>query len=72
MSENQKMVLLTGLWRSQTKDGSQMLSGNLSRSSRIVILVNKQKHKDKTGDEKKPDYLVFLATNDKPKEPDAF
>jgi hypothetical protein len=67
-SENSKMVLLTGLWKSQTKDGGYMLSGNLSKTSRIVVLVNKQKHKDKPEDAKKPDYLVFMATNDKPKE----
>jgi len=63
-SENSKMVLLTGLWKSQTKDGGYMLSGNLSKTSRIVVLVNKQKHKDKPEDAKKPDYLVFTASND--------
>lgn len=64
MSENSKMVLLTGLWKTKTKDQTTMLSGNLTRSSRIVILPNKQKQAGKAEDAKKPDFLVFLANND--------
>jgi hypothetical protein len=64
MSENSKMVLLTGLWKSKTKDQATMLSGNLTRSSRFVILPNKAKQAGKAGDEKKPDFLIFLAAND--------
>jgi hypothetical protein len=64
MAENSKMVLLTGLWKSKTRDGGFMLSGNLSKSARIVVLVNKQKQQGRAGDEKKPDYLIFTASND--------
>jgi hypothetical protein len=72
MAENSKMVLLTGLWKTKTRDQQTMLSGNLTRSSRLVILPNKQKQPGKAGDEKKPDFLVFLATNDPtPKSPDS-
>jgi len=74
MSEekNSKMVLLTGLWVGATHDGTRMLSGNLTRSSRVVILPNKQKRKDNEADAKKPDYLVFVASNDPaPSKPDS-
>jgi hypothetical protein len=72
MAENSKMVLLTGLWKTKTRDQQTMLSGNLTRSARIVILPNKQKQAANPDDEKKPDFLVFLATNDqKPKSSDS-
>jgi hypothetical protein len=64
MPENSKMVLLTGLWKTKTRDQQTMLSGNLTRSSRLVILPNKQKQAGKADDQKKPDFLVFLAIND--------
>ena len=40
------MIRLTGLWESTTKDGQQMLSGNLG-NARLVILPNKFKKTDK-------------------------
>ena len=63
-NSDQKMILLTGLWKSTSKSGAIMLSGNLSHSSRIVILQNKASgQQTNESDRKKPDYLAFLAPN---------
>ena len=48
---------LTGLFERKTKDGETYLAGNLSRSSRLVILRNRYK---RGGTD--PDYYVFLAS----------
>ena len=64
MSEGSKMVLLTGLWKSQNRNGETMLSGNISKSARFVVLPNKAKNSKNESDSKKPDYLIFMAANE--------
>ncbi len=54
------LVRLTGLWKTQTKNGEVMLTGGLSPSSKLVILVNT--HKQKASD---PDYIAFMAPAEK-------
>ena len=63
MSENSQMVLIGGLWSNTTRSGEKMLSGNLTKSSRVVILKNKKKQPGEA-DSRKPDFLLFLAPND--------
>ena len=57
------LVRLTGLWKSESKSGSQYLSGSISASSKLLILPNQRKEKDSD-----PDYIAFMAPNEK-KEP---
>jgi hypothetical protein len=54
------MIPLTGLWKGKTNNGEPMMSGNLSYSTRIVILKNKYKKKDND-----PDYQIFIAKKEK-------
>lgn len=51
------MIRLTGLWKSEKKDGSgTYLAGSLSPSSRLLILPNKKKAK-----EAEPDFIAYLS-----------
>lgn len=54
------LIRITGLWRSQTKAGETMLSGNFTPSSKLVILPNSKKQK-----ETDPDYIAFMAPAEK-------
>lgn len=58
-------VRLTGLWRNEGKNGSIYLLGNLSPSSRLLVLENQ--YKEGEGD---PDYVAFVAKNQKEEEKD--
>lgn len=54
------LIRITGLWRSQTKAGDTMLSGNFTPSSKLIILPNSKKQK-----ETDPDYIAFMAPAEK-------
>jgi hypothetical protein len=54
------LIRITGLWRSQTKAGDTMLSGNFTPSSKLIILPNSKKQKDSD-----PDYIAFMAPAEK-------
>jgi len=56
-------VRLTGLWRNEAENGSTYLLGNISPSSRLLVLENQ--FKESEGD---PDYIAFIAKNQKNKE----
>lgn len=65
MSDNSNLIRITGLWRSQTKAGDTMLSGNFTPSSKLIILPNTKKQKDT-----EPDYIAFMApVEKKPEQP---
>jgi hypothetical protein len=61
MAGESNMVLIGGLWKSQTQAGVNMMSGSLTRTSKIIILPNKKKQ---PGD-KSPDALMFIAPIEK-------
>jgi hypothetical protein len=54
------LIRITGLWRSQTKAGDTMLSGNFTPSSKLIILPNSKKQKPTD-----PDYIAFMAPAEK-------
>ena len=56
-----KLIKVTGLWKSQDKKGNPVLTGNLG-GARLVILVNIYKEKDN-----QPDFNLFFTEN-KPKD----
>jgi hypothetical protein len=60
MDNENNLIRLTGLWKTDTKAGDTMLAGSISPSSRLVILPNKKKQKDSD-----PDYVAFMAPYDK-------
>ena len=73
MSENQQgMIKLCGLWKSQTKDGKVYYSGGLSYSSNLLLFPNKYKE---SPDDKKPNLILYIARKekkeDKPRTQDA-
>lgn len=53
---NNGMVKLSGLWKGKDKDGNTMLTGNLSKISRVVILANTYKKGDQD-----PDFFLYTA-----------
>ena len=53
--EQGAMVRLSGLWRSETRNGQPMLSGSLG-GARLVVLPNDRRRSDKD-----PSHHLFLA-----------
>lgn len=51
------MVYVGGLWKSQTKNKQNMLSGTVGKHLKVVILPNK----NKTPGDNKPDANMFFA-----------
>lgn len=62
MVQDSTLVRLTGLWKGQSKTGSNYLAGALSPSSKLLILPNA--HKKQASD---PDYIAYLAPQEKEK-----
>jgi hypothetical protein len=65
--DNSGMKYIGGLWKSKTKSGQNMLSGNIGRHIKIVILPNKNKQ---AGD-KKPDVNLFIAEPERREDDDS-
>lgn len=69
-----KLMNLTGLWESKTKDGTRYLSGSFGKGISLLVFKNTKKRPNS----KDPDYNVCLAPfepKEKPKDPypgDAF
>jgi len=55
-SNDSDMVMLTGLWLNEAKDGSKFMAGQLG-NARVLLFKNKNKK-----GEKSPDYFLFLAS----------
>lgn len=55
------LIKLTGLWKSEDKNGNLVLSGNLSGQARIVIFKNIHKDEDKH-----PDYVAYISKSEPP------
>lgn len=56
-----RMLRVTGLWASDTKDGQgRLLSGSIGPTLRLVILPNRQKAKPAD-----PDYIAYYAVNER-------
>lgn len=62
-NNNDKLIRLTGLWKTHTKAGDTMLTGSFSPSSKLIILPNTKKQKDSD-----PDYIAFMAPAEKKEE----
>ncbi|MBN1892336.1 MAG: hypothetical protein JW780_06095 [Clostridiales bacterium] len=58
------MVKITGLWETKDKKGNTMLSGNLTHTSRVVILKNGFKKEGST----EPDFHMFFDEKEIKKE----
>ena len=63
--QESNLIRLTGLWKSESKSGTNYLSGSISASSKLLILPNSKKEKDSD-----PDFIAFMAPQEK-KEPKA-
>lgn len=62
MSDNQQgMIKLCGLWKSQTKDGKTYYSGGLTYSTNLLLFPNTYKKPD----DKQPDLVLYLAKKEK-------
>jgi hypothetical protein len=57
---------LTGLWKNKDKKGNTFLSGTLNAITNLLIMPNTFK---KEGDDKAPDYYVYIAPKDKDAKP---
>lgn len=51
------LIKVTGLWKSEDKNGNMVLSGNLNPNIRMVIFENSFKEQD---GEKAPDFNLFI------------
>jgi hypothetical protein len=49
-------VKLTGLWKSQSKNGKSYLGGNLGPMARLLVFPNELKKEDRD-----PDYNLFVV-----------
>jgi hypothetical protein len=50
------LIRLTGLWKARSKAGEAYLAGQISPTSRLLILPNPDKQKDSD-----PDWIAYLA-----------
>lgn len=69
MSEEREsgMIKLTGLWKSQTKDGKTYYSGGLSYSTNLLLFPNQYKE---PGD-KNPDLILYISKKERKDKPKA-
>jgi len=56
MADSSHLIRLTGLWRSESRQGESFLAGNISPTSKLLILPNNRKSR-----ESDPDYIAYLA-----------
>ena len=62
------MIKLTGLWWGKDKNGNDYLSGQMSRSARVLVLANGKKSKPSD-----PDMSLFIVEErprEEPKKPE--
>jgi len=60
MSNESKLIRVTGLWKTKTKQaGKTMLSGQMGGECRVIILPN-----DRKQNEREPDYVLFFAPSE--------
>jgi hypothetical protein len=57
------LIKVTGLWKSEDKNGNMVLSGNLSGTARVVIFTNTYKEENERG----PDFEMYIGKKE-PKE----
>lgn len=62
MSEDQKMIKLCGLWKSQSKAGKVYYSGGLSYSTTLLLFPNTYKE---SADDNKPDLILYISKKEK-------
>ena len=55
-------IRITGLWRNKDKKGNTFLSGSLNSIINLMVMPNTFK---KEGDDKAPDYFVYLSQREK-------
>jgi len=55
-----KLIKISGLWARQDKNENLVLSGNISKEARYIILKNTFKR-----NEKDPDYYLYVAEIEK-------
>ena len=56
MADSSHLIRLTGLWRSESRQGDTFLAGNISPTSKLLILPNNRKQR-----ESDPDWIAYLA-----------
>ena len=56
-------VKLTGLWKTTTRNGGEMLRGHLGASARLLIFKN-----DRKRGEQDPDYVAYIVPAEKREE----
>jgi len=56
---------LTGLWKNKDKKGNTFLSGSLNAIANLMVMPNTFK---KEGDDKAPDYFVYISQREAKKE----
>lgn len=59
------LIKVSGLWKSEDREGNMVLSGNLNPNIRMVIFVNRFKDQD---GEKAPDFNLFIEKRE-PRDP---
>ncbi len=52
-----KVIKIANLWEKKDKDNNMIISGNLNKLSKIVIMPNPSKKK-----EKEPDYFLCIGS----------
>jgi uncharacterized protein (DUF736 family) len=58
--EKAPLLKVTGLWKSEDRNGNMVLSGNLNGNARIVIFANTHKEA-----ENQPDFNMYVTKNEK-------
>jgi len=54
------LIKLTGLWKSQDKNGNTLLTGKVNGFTSVMIMTNQFKKK-----EEEPDYYLYFKNMDK-------
>jgi hypothetical protein len=58
--QESNLIRLTGLWKAESKNGSNYLSGSISNSSKLIILPNTRKQNASD-----PDFIAYVAPQEK-------
>tara|TARA_R110002110_G_scaffold177997_2_gene382782 strand:+ start:1447 stop:1653 length:207 start_codon:yes stop_codon:yes gene_type:complete len=61
------LIKLCGMWKNEDKNGNEYFSGNYTYGTKLLIYTNS--FKEKPND---PDYIMYIAKQDKPKDKKAF
>jgi hypothetical protein len=60
------LIMLTGLWKKESKDGKVFYSGRLGYGASLLLFRNDQKRGDRD-----PDLIVYVAKGNRKEKPEA-